>query len=106
MFTATPLATVIAGRPVSEYVDAWSRPRHDHGSDTTVGYVVRRTIDPLGIILWHDSATKARCGVDVLAVEGATRYADTFAMRDELRQGTGYAVVDTLYACGCRTGLK
>lgn len=44
------------------------------------------------------------CGYDVFAVEGAHRYTETFPARDAYRQQSGgYAVVDTLYKCGCRS---
>ncbi|MGW9032723.1 hypothetical protein ACWGQ5_54135 [Streptomyces sp. NPDC055722] len=40
----------------------------------------------------------------MFAVDGAHRYTDTFPARDAYRQQSGgYAVVDTLYECGCHS---
>jgi len=104
MFTATPLpaSVTVAGRPAASFVKMNGYPGHSHGTDATVGYVVRVTIDPHGTILWHDE-TKQACGFDVHAVDGATRYGDALEVVRKYRTGQSYAIIDTLYACGCRS---
>lgn len=111
MTTPAPLtigATVVAGRPLAEYRPIREFPGHFHSNDMLVGYVVRETIRD-GTVLWHGAHIgpadmHEHCGYDVAAVEGAARYGDTFAVRDAYRaQPGGYAVVDSLYSCGCRS---
>jgi len=94
--------TEVAGRPLAEYVQLHHHAGQVHSTDGIVGYVVRETVRD-GKALYSDD--RAGCGYDVQAVEGGHRYGDTFGLRDFLREGRGYAVVDSLYACGCRSGL-
>lgn len=92
----------VAGRPLADYTPlaVAGGAGHDHSTTTgIVGYVVRHTIDPEGVLI----SDGQRVGVDVAVVEGAHRYAETFPERDALRDGRGYAVVDMLYGCGCRS---
>ncbi len=101
--------TIVAGRLLSDYIAFHHHRDHAHSIDSIVGYVIRETIRD-GQTLWGDDSHTI-CGYDVQAIEGGHRYADTFPLRDFLR-GTyntyrdkgGYAVVDSLYACGCRGG--
>lgn len=100
--------TIIAGRKVADYQKIRTYPGHSHTTDMIVGYVVRETIRD-GVVLWHGehigpSDMHEFYGYDVHVVEGACRYGDTFETRDAYRrQPGGYAVVDTLYSCGCRS---
>lgn len=103
--------TIVGGRELRAYVSFAEHLDHDHPSDSVVGYVVRKTISPYGSVLWHTEVDASgdevrECGYDVAVVEGARNYADTFPIRDLHRRGKGYAVVDTLYACGCRSTLN
>lgn len=91
--------TIIAGRRLEAYLPIEGFPGHHHNNNMIVGYAVRETVRG-GKILWHD----ADCGYDVAVVEGSTNYADTFEIRDRIRfTPGGYAVVDRLYSCGCRS---
>ena len=99
--------TPVAGRRLGDYRKIREFPGHYHSHpDDVVGYAVRETIRS-GEILWHgeaDDKGHRECGYDVATVEGSTRYGDTFAIRDQYRnEAGGYAVVDTLYRCGCRS---
>lgn len=95
--------TVVAGRLLTEYVELYHHRDHTHNTDGVVGYVVRETIRERNILWGEDFGT---CGYDVQAVEGGHRYGDTFPLRDVYRDRPGgYAVVDRLYRCGCRSGL-
>ncbi|MEU1597963.1 hypothetical protein ABZ468_35315 [Streptomyces sp. NPDC005708] len=101
------VSLVIAGRPIGEYRRPRTYPGHTHSTDVIVGYVVRETIRD-GKPLHHGEPDKdgryEGCGYDVFAVDGAHRYVETFQTRDDYRQRPGgYAVVDVLYACGCRS---
>jgi hypothetical protein len=106
----SPAATslVVAGRPISEYRDLRDFPKHSHGRDNVVGYVVRETVRD-GKPLYHGEKDErgiyqGGCGYDVFAVEGASRYDWTWPVRDAYRKMKGgYAVVDELYSCGCRS---
>lgn len=103
--------TIVGGRELRAYESFAAHLDHDHPSDSIVGYVVRKTISPHGSVLWHTEIDAGgdevhECGYDVAVVEGARNYADTFPIRDRHRRGKGYAVVDTLYACGCRSTLN
>lgn len=99
--------TVIAGRRLADYRPIREFPGHFHSNDMRVGYAIRETIRG-GKVLWHGdvdaNGRHEHCGYDVAAVEGACRYGDTFTVRDSYRATPGgYAVVDSLYSCGCRT---
>jgi len=100
--------TVVAGRNLADYKPIRTYPGHSHSTDMIVGYVVRETIRD-GVVLWHGERIGPGdmhefCGYDVAVVEGACRYGDTFETRDSYRkQPGGYAVVDHLYSCGCRS---
>lgn len=62
-----------------------------------------------GEALWHGPLNghgeHTLCGYDVAVVEGGRCYVETFPIRDQYRSLPigGYAVVDNLYACGCRS---
>ncbi|HKT02000.1 MAG TPA: hypothetical protein VJT31_20935 [Rugosimonospora sp.] len=100
--------TLVAGRRLREYRPLRANGHHPHGLAAIVGYVVRETVRD-GVVLWHGEHTGPAdvhefCGYDVAAVEGSDRYGDTFPTRDQYRSQPGsYAVVDSLYACGCRS---
>jgi hypothetical protein len=94
--------TEIAGRLLVDYVELHAHRNSAHSTDDIVGYVVRETIRQ-GRTL--NSSQHGGCGYDVQAVVGGYNYAATFGLRDKLREGRGYAVVDSLYSCGCRSGL-
>jgi hypothetical protein len=64
-----------------------------HGLNTTAGYIVRRT--------YFDGQAHA----DVHAFYGADGYSESLKTARSIReqQGrNGYAVIDTVYDCGCR----
>lgn len=66
---------------------------HGHGLATIVGHVVRRTVFDGGA---HE---------DVVIFLGARSFGRAIERKDEVaaEQGSaGHAVVDCLYACGCR----
>jgi hypothetical protein len=103
--------TIVAGRRLGDYRTIREFPGHFHRHpDDIVGYVVRETIRDHEV-LWrgeqtvrHGITVWSECGYDVATVEGAARYGDTFPIRDQYRTAPGgYAVVDTLYRCGCRS---
>jgi len=103
--------TIVGGRELRAYVSFVEHLNHPHPSDSIVGYVVRETISRFGTVLWHTEIDVRgdevhECGYDVAVVEGANNYGDTFPIRDRYRRWQGYAVVDTLYACGCRSTYK
>ena len=96
---AAVATTPVGGRLLGEYRPMSYAADHDHTITTgLVGYVVRHTIRDGEII----RSTRG-VGYDVAVVVGASRYADTFPIRDAHRQGRDYAVVDNLYGCGCRS---
>lgn len=71
---------------------------HPHGLDTTTGFVVRRT--------FFDD-TKMHEDVETfLYADNPSAYLLALECVREARAGRrdGYAVIDTLYACGCRGG--
>lgn len=75
-------------------------PTHDHTTNGIVGYAVRETVADNEMI----EAPDGRIGRDVAVISGAENYIKTFPIRDRCReQPGGYAVVDRLYACGCRS---
>jgi hypothetical protein len=66
---------------------------HAHGLDTTSGYVVRRTFFDADTV-HEDAGTFTGDGAYLAALD---------RVREVRREGhDGYAVIDTLYACGCR----
>jgi hypothetical protein len=76
-------------------------PRHEHGLDTVVGYVVRQTIE--GGVILPCPATPRRAGRDLVVVRGAGNYLNAVTAFNAVRRIPGsYAVADVLYACGCR----
>lgn len=115
--TVPPAPFVIAGRPLAEYerfgpdIDTKGSRCLSHTTDMIVGYVVRETVRD-GKQL-HRGEPNERgiypaCGYDVFAVESTPtdgRYDRTFPIRDAYRRAKGgYAVVDSLYSCGHRSG--
>lgn len=97
---AAPIApvaeTLVGGRPVRDYVDFRQHPAHSHGLDTTVGYVLRETI--------RDRQSLGPDYIDVAVFDGDHRYGTALDLAHVYRAADGgYAVVDTLYACGCRS---
>ena len=67
---------------------------HAHGLDTTAGYIVRRT--------FFDE----REHEDVATINGRTNYEQALVAVREVRAeqtGMGYAVIDFVYECGCRS---
>lgn len=101
MNTTSLAETVINGRKLSDYAPSADFPRHSHGTHVLAGYVIRQT-ERDGEYLWHDEA-KTACGEDVAVVEGSTNYADALEIKHTYRTGTSYAVIDSLYTCGCRS---
>ncbi|WP_331732904.1 hypothetical protein OG613_48875 (plasmid) [Streptomyces sp. NBC_00015] len=98
------VSMVVAGRPIGEYRDLREFPAHSHRTDDVVGYVVRETVRDWRPLYRDECRPDEGCGYDVFAVDGAHRYAETFLTRNAYRQRQGgYAVVDTLFACGCRS---
>lgn len=64
----------------------------NHGLSTIAGHIVRRTIP----------GTEA-AHVDVAQIDGATNYGRALDIaRDERAKPGQYAVIDTVYTCGCR----
>jgi hypothetical protein len=97
--------TDIAGRRLGDYKPIRDYPGHNHTTDMVIGYVVRETIRDREV-LWRgepDRQGHREAGHDVAIAVGIGRYADIVAIRDSYRSTPGgYAVVDRLYACGCR----
>lgn len=91
----------VAALPLSS-----EHPQHAHGTGTLAGYVVRETIRN-GTVLWHgtvdDKGHFALCGYDVAVIDGARRYAEALDIMHSYRAGDGYAVIDNIYTCGCRS---
>jgi hypothetical protein len=78
---------------------------HDHGLDTIAGYVVAITR------LMGDVTTRHIARTDVEVFDGSTSYAQALdrarnerkaIARGEHGPDATYAVVDTVYTCGCR----
>jgi hypothetical protein len=71
--------------------------RHDHGLDTTAGFLVVRT----------DWSAGFPCQRTVVAeVVGDTNYLDALRLVNQVRDTAGphqYEVIDTVYTCGCET---
>jgi hypothetical protein len=101
MFLDITPQTEIAGRLLTDYVELHAHRGSAHSTDAIVGHVVRETVRE-GLVLTN--AEHGGCGYDVQAVAGGHNYGATFGLRDKLREGRGYAVVDSLYPCGCRSG--
>ena len=97
---------VVGGRPLSAYQPfRWAHAAHRAGASLSdiVGYVVRRTIADDGEILWNDEE-RTSCGYDVAVLPAPHLYGQALDVALEHRgPGDGYAVVDRLYACGCRS---
>lgn len=82
-----------------------------HSADDLVGYVVRQTI-ARGVRLQHADGVDMGVGVgvggDVAAFDGRNQYATALDAAKTYRVDTlgsgDYAVVDSLYDCGCRSG--
>lgn len=92
----TLATTTVAGRQLADYVPMVKS--HDHGLDTVVGYVIRKTISD-GTIMWHSEG----CGYDVATVDGSNHYASALEVVRTYRVDRDYAVIDMLYSCGCRS---
>ena len=96
----------VAGRKLADYREVDNT--HGHDLDQLVGYVVRETLRD-GQALWHGDLTgrgEARqfCGYDVAVVDGAHRFAEALTVAYAYRDlPDGYALVDHLYSCGCRS---
>lgn len=90
-------STLVAGRAVRDYQPMAGHPHGPSGG--VVGYVVRETIRG-GCRL---AVADGPLGVDVAAFDGATQYGAALDTARGYRQHGGYAVVDSLYACGCRS---
>lgn len=109
--TAAVRATVIDGIHVRDFVSSELRPRHRcHTTDSIVGYVVRETMRNGTLLTRGEPDARGAypvCGYDVFAVSGGGNYVATFPVRDSYRtaDGENWAVVDSLYACGCRSGI-
>lgn len=104
--------TVLNGRKIADYVDLRNHLPHQHSTDLIVGYVVRETIGPNGEgALWRNAAgdrveandRAGRCGYDIAVVEGPGRYVNTRLIVADYEADGGYAVVDSLFVCGCRS---
>lgn len=70
---------------------------HDHGNDTTAGFLVVLTD-------WSDGFPCKRTVVS--EVEGATNYLTALERVKAVRANAGtdqYGVLDTVYTCGCET---
>lgn len=70
--------------------------------DDLVGYIVTRTVDTDGRVEWHDE-TRTAVGVDVAVFDGPNLYGQALERAREYRVGKGWAVVASVYACGCRS---
>lgn len=90
----------VNGRALDTFVPLAPGSTCRHSNDDLVGYVVRKTIND-GEVLWNDARTE--CGHDVAALAGDTRFAEAQDLACLFRGNGEYAVVDRLYACGCRS---
>jgi hypothetical protein len=77
-----------------------AHPEHStHSLDDIVGYVVRRTLQD-GTIL---PARAGRVGDDAMIFVGGNSYATAMEITRAMRFDGRYAVVDSVYSCGCRS---
>lgn len=89
--TPTVAHSVVNGRAVGDYTTPdWS---HLHPTDAIEGYVVRHTVS---------GGQTMQVFVDVAVIPGANRYADALESVAQWRTGGNYAVIDSLFRCGCR----
>ncbi|MCK9898125.1 hypothetical protein [Frankia sp. AgB32] len=90
-------AVQIAGRRVGAYEPDGVRRNadHSHSLSQIVGHVVRETVRG-GVPLWA-------MAVDVAAFEGADQFGAAVELAETFCVDSGYALVDRLYACGCRS---
>lgn len=101
-YYAAPDQGVTVVRDLARFVSARDHGAHHHGLDTLVGYAVRETIANGEVI----RGGGGRVGRDVATVFAPSTYADALSILERYRsQRDGYAVVDHLYACGCRGGI-
>lgn len=102
-YYAAPDELVNVHRPVSAFAPLTKDRSHDHSTDGLVGYVVRETIVDGEVIRSEDG----RVGRDVAVFECGTSYGQALAAAKRYRERRGsYAVVDGLFACGCRDGQR
>jgi hypothetical protein len=102
--TTDPVDPIVDGRKLSEYTDT-IKPGirgHQHSTDNLVGYAIRHTIEPDGTVLWHTDGS-GRCGHDVVVVDKPTEYGWAIEAAHADRAQNGWAVIDHLYSCGCRS---
>lgn len=103
--TVTARTATVNGNPVTAYTRLKNGPvwLHDHSREGIVGYVVRETCrNGVHIPRLGDNT---HAGYDVLVVDGAWRYGETRATARKYRVPGARSVTDTLYRCGCRSGL-
>lgn len=99
MTTLTLLPGVSALLPgiAADAASTQDHPAHDHSTGTVSGYVVRRLIRDGEIVAGE---APNRLGEDV-AFASSEDFAHSIAAA--MCTSTKHAVVDVLYACGCRT---
>jgi len=77
-----------------------AHPQHpEHNTDGIVGYLVRHTMKD-GRRL---PDTNGRVGTDLAVYLDPHDYGVALSYARDLRTPGNYAVIDTLYACGCRS---
>jgi hypothetical protein len=103
--TATPAPDTTSAADLDNLATAprlVDHPEHDHGRNAITGYVVRRTAN--GGKILPTITPGCRPGVDVAVYPSPHAYPAARTLAGLLRQHPGaYAVIDNLYACGCRS---
>lgn len=105
--SSTSTALTVAGFDVAQCPSLIDHGSHDHGLNTEVGYVLRQTKRD-GVFLWHhpadaDGINRGPIGQDVAGFDGLFAAERAFRTANTMRLSGNYAVVDRVYACGCRS---
>lgn len=90
----------VNGRAMSDFIWLADGATCRHSNDDLVGYVVRKTVHN-SEILWNDRA-RTDCGHDVAVLAGENRFAEALDLAAVFRGSGEYAIINKLFACGCR----
>lgn len=97
--TTTAASQFLTAKGAAAAPSITEHPEHPHTLNDIVGYLVRHTMK-------HGRRlpdTNGRVGNDLAVYLNPTDYGVALSYAHDLRHGGSYAVIDTLYACGCRS---
>lgn len=92
-----PMPATITPLPADARASLRQSLGHEHGLATIAGYVVRVTCEPGAD--FHPREQDR----DLVAYGSPRMYGEALEAAHAIRDARGWAVVDVVYACGCRS---